>query len=533
MTALTGTGRLIRLILRRDRWLLLVWMLWLVLIASSLSTTYQDQYPTAADRAEYANTSGTNPTFLALYGPLQDSGVGGIISQRLGAVPIFIALVSVLTVIRHTRTEEQAGRRELLSAGVCGRHSALAAAVSVTMVANLVVGLLIGATLRQDLPGSGSLILGLGFAAVGCVFAAVGALAAQVTENAGTARGIAIGSLGAFLLIRLAADASGEDSGLNWLNWLSPLGWRTELSAFAEDRWWVLLLFVVFTAVVSAVAVTVSARRDVGSGLLAARLGPAEAAPALRGPLGLAWRLHRTLLVGWAGAFVILGGVFGGLAEGVGDLLKDNKNLQDVFARIGGQQGLVDSYIAAMMSLVGLIAAGYGVQAVLRLRQEEESSRGEYLLASGAGRIPWVASHLVFALIGPAVALALAGVSAGVVHGANVSDVGGQLPSILGAAMIQLPAVWILSGLTLALFGLLPRLTATVGWGALALCFVLGQFGQALEFDQSVLDVSPFTHIPRVPGGDVAAAPLLWLLLTAVLLTAAGLVRTRGRDVGA
>ncbi|MDW6063864.1 hypothetical protein SAZ11_45265 [Streptomyces sp. FXJ1.4098] len=99
--------------------------------------------------------------------------------------------------------------------------------------------------------------------------------------------------------------------------------------------------------------------------------------------------------------------------------------------------------------------------------------------------------------------------------------------------MIQLPAVWILSGLTLALFGLLPRLTATVGWGALALCFVLGQFGQALEFDQSVLDVSPFTHIPRVPGGDVAAAPLLWLLLTAVLLTAAGLVRTRGRDVGA
>lgn len=94
MTAFVGTGRLVRLILRRDRWLMLAWMLWIVLIASSFATTYQDQYPTAADREEYANTSGTNPTFLALYGPLQDVGVGGIVSQRLGAVTLFVALVS-------------------------------------------------------------------------------------------------------------------------------------------------------------------------------------------------------------------------------------------------------------------------------------------------------------------------------------------------------------------------------------------------------------------------------------------------------
>ncbi|MFH8619922.1 ABC transporter permease [Streptomyces sp. NPDC017979] len=533
MTAFVGTGRLVRLILRRDRWLMLAWMLWIVLIASSFATTYQDQYPTAADREEYANTSGTNPTFLALYGPLQDVGVGGIVSQRLGAVTLFVALVSLLTVIRHTRTEEQAGRRELLSAGVCGRHAPLTAAVLVTVVANLVVGLLMGAALSRDLPGSGAYLLGLGFTAVGCAFAAIGALAAQVTENAGTARGIAIGAMGAFLLIRLSADTSGEDSGLNWLNWLSPLGWRTELSAFGDNRWWVLLVFALFTAVVLGVAMAVSARRDVGAGLVAARLGRAEAAPGLRGPLGLAWHLHRSLLVGWLVAFVIIGAVFGGMAEGVGDLLKDNEEAQKVFARIGGDQGLVDSYIASMMSLVGLIAAGYGVQAVLRLRREEESARGEYLLATGASRVPWVVSHLVFALVGPAAALAVAGLAAGVVHGANVSDVGGQVSSTLGGAMIQLPAVWILTGLTVALFGLLPRLTAVAGWGALAVCFMLGQFGQALEFDQSLLDVSPFTHVPRVPGGDVTAGPLVWLLLIGAVLTAAGLVRARQRDIGA
>ncbi|MFJ2263448.1 ABC transporter permease [Streptomyces sp. NPDC087844] len=531
MNTLVGTGKLVRLILRRDRWVLPLWILWLILIPVSLASAYQEQFPTAADRAEYARTAGTNPTFLALYGPLHDTSVGGIVAQRIGAIPLFIALISVLIVIRHTRTEEQAGRRELLSAAVCGRHAGLAAALAVTMVANLVVGLFVGLGLRAELPASGSLAVGLGFAAVGCVFAAVGGLAAQFTENAGSARGIAIGGIGAFFLIRLAADTGGEDSGLTWLNWLSPLGWVTEMRAFADERWWIALLFAVCTVLVTLVAVLVSSRRDIGGGLLAARLGPPDAPSWLGSPLGLAWRLHRTLLAGWLVTFAVLGAVFGGIAEGIGDLMKDNENLKDVFARMGGQQGLIDSYIASMMSLVGLVAAAYGIQAALKLRSEEEATRAEYLLTT-TGRTPWVLSHLVFALLGPTAGLAVAGVSAGLVHGANSGDIGGQTPPILGAAMVQLPAVWVLSGLALALFALLPRMTAAA-WGALGLCGILGQFGRALEFDQKLLDISPFTHVPQVPGNDLTLGPILALLAIAAAFIATGLVRTRHRDISA
>ncbi|WP_131742869.1 ABC transporter permease [Actinomadura roseirufa] len=532
MSPLTGTGKLIRLILRRDRWLMPAWMVWVALIPVSFVSSYRDLYPTAADRLKYAATSGTNPTFLAMYGPLPDTSLGGIVAQRVGIIPVAVGLVALLTVIRHTRTDEQAGRREMLAATVVGRHAGLAAALIVTMTANLLVALLVGLGLSNDLPAGGAFAIGLGFAAAGCAFAAIGGVAAQLTENAGSARGIAIGALGGFFLIRLAADTGGSDNALSWLSWLSPLGWVTRLSPFAHDRFWVLALAAAFTAVAVWAAFALSARRDIGLGILPARLGPAEASPGLRTPLALAWRLHRGLLLGWLIAFVVLGGIFGGIAEGVGDLMKDNDTLRDMFARIGGQKGLIDTYLASVMGTVGLVASAYAIQAALRLRAEEEVLRAEYLLATSVSRTKWVVSHLVFSALGPVAALAVAGLTAGLVHGANTGDIGHQVPRVLGGAMIQLPAVWVLSGLTLALFGLLPRI-AVAAWGALALFFMLGQFGEALQLDQSLLDLSPFTHVPRTPGGDVSVTPLAWLLAIALALTAAGLAGVRRRDVGA
>jgi len=47
-----------------------------------------------------------------------------------------------------------------------------------------------------------------------------------------------------------------------------------------------------------------------------------------------------------------------------------------------------------------------------------------------------------------------------------------------------------------------------------------------------VLDISPFTHVPKLPGAPVSAAPMLWLSLAAVAFGAAGLAALRRRDIG-
>jgi ABC-2 type transport system permease protein len=103
---------------------------------------------------------------------------------------------------------------------------------------------------------------------------------------------------------------------------------------------------------------------------------------------------------------------------------------------------------------------------------------------------------------------------------------------MLGAALAQLPAAAVLAAVAVALFGLVPRAAVAGAWSALGVVVLLGLFGQALKLSGWVLDVSPFTHAPKLPGGPAPAAPLLWLGLAALALAAAGLAALRRRDIG-
>jgi ABC-2 type transport system permease protein len=534
MNTLTGTGKLVRLVLRRDRVLLPLWVLPLGIIPLSYVASINGLFPTAAGRQGYADASAHNAGFVALYGRLFGASLGELVAWRAGFIPVMIGLFSILTVIRHTRTEEEAGRRELVGATVVGRHAGLAAALLTTLGANLVIGALLTlGMLSQHLPATGSVAFGVELAAAGWVFAALAAVAAQLTGSAGSARAIAVVALGAAYVLRVVGDISAIGNGaLSWLSWLSPIGWVQGIRPYASEQWWPVALAVGCTAVLALVAVGLSAHRDVGAGLLPPRPGPASAAPGLRSALALAWRLHRGLLAGWVAGFTVLGIVLGGIAKGIGDLVRDNDALKDIFARIGGAHGLIDSYLAGELSLLGLIAAAYAIQAALRMRAEEVSGRAEPVLSTAVGRLSWAGSHLVFALLGPAAALAATGLAAGLAHGLNTGDVGRELPRILAGALAQLPAVWVLAAITVLLLGLLPRLAA-VSWGALATCLVLGLIGSALQFDQWVLDISPFTHIPHLPGGTPTATPLVVLSAVAALLTVAGLAGLRHRDLPA
>jgi ABC-2 type transport system permease protein len=48
----------------------------------------------------------------------------------------------------------------------------------------------------------------------------------------------------------------------------------------------------------------------------------------------------------------------------------------------------------------------------------------------------------------------------------------------------------------------------------------------------ALLDLSPFSHLPRLPGGELSPVPLLMLTTIAAVLLTAGLYGFRRRDVG-
>ena len=102
---------------------------------------------------------------------------------------------------------------------------------------------------------------------------------------------------------------------------------------------------------------------------------------------------------------------------------------------------------------------------------------------------------------------------------------------MLGAAMAQLPASLVIAGVAVALVGLLPGACVAGAWTVLGAVVVIDLFGQVLQLSHWLLDVSPFTHVPKLPGGTVSAAPLLWLCLAAITFSALGLAALRRRDI--
>lgn len=531
MNTLVGTRHLIRLILRRDRFRLSVWILVLALLAIGTASAFIGLYPSEPERQVLVNTIASNPAIVAFLGPVFDASIGSLTAWRVGVIgSVLVGVMAALTMIRHTREEEETGRRELLGATVVGRNAPLTAGLIVTAASGLILGAFCALGLiGVGLPAAGSIAFGLGYAAVAAVFAGLSGLAAQLTQGAGAAKGIAIGIVGVSFLLRLAGDG-GSAGGLGWLSWLSPIGWFTQLRPFAEERWPVLLLSIGLALLATVGAFGLAARRDVGAGVVQPRLGPASASPSLRSPLGLAWRLHRPALLGWTVGLSFVGAVYGGIADSVGGFLNDNPQLTEIFEQLGGEAGITEAYFATAMGILALIATAYAVRSALRARVEEESLRADPVLATATPRIRWVSSHLVFAVLGPVLILAVAGLVAGVLYGLIIGDVAGQVSKVLGAAMIQIPAVWVVVGIAVALYGLVPKYSDAI-WGVLVAFFLLGQLGRILQFPQWALNLSPFSHVPTLPADDLRVTPLVVLAILATILSAVGLTGFQRRDM--
>jgi len=230
VSAATGTRGLTRLALRLDRVRLSVWILVIGLLPAVTAAQYKQLYP---DPKSLDQVSGviSNPSLVALSGPLfgKDS-IGALTAWKIGVTEfILVALMAILTVMRHTRAEEETGRLELVGAGVIGRDAPLTAALLTAGIGSVGSGLLATFALLGAGQGvGGSVALGLAIALVGLVFAAVAAVAAQLTETARPAIALATAVLAAFYLVRAVGD-----TGPVGFSYASPIGWAMRVQPYA------------------------------------------------------------------------------------------------------------------------------------------------------------------------------------------------------------------------------------------------------------------------------------------------------------
>lgn len=527
MTRFTGTVALVRLVLRRDRIRLPVWLVALVGMIAASAAAVQGLYDTPAERAVYERTVGNSAASIALSGPpVGLDTTGGITVFEVSQIAIVgVCLMVIFLTIRHTRADEEAGRTELLRAGVLGRNADIAAVSAVMAAASAVVGFgLTIAFVAVGLPVGGSLVYGAAIATLGLVFTGIALVAAQVASHSRAATGLSLATLGILYGLRAVGDVNES-----WVTWASPIGWVQAVRPFAGERWWPLGLALALAVALFALGGWLTTRRDIGGGLIADRPGPARASNLLASPLGLATRLQRGALIGWMVGMAALGAVYGSFGQDVTDMVSDNEELASYFDTVGGGAAITDAYFGIILLFNAVIATGFTVSSALRLRGEEAELRAEPVLATRVSRLNWALSSLTVTAVGSALVLAASGLACGLVWAAIGGD-GGQVAELTLAQLSYLPAVLVLGGLTFLIYGWAPGATATA-WAALAACFVIGWMGDLLKFPEWLMDLSPFNRTPLVPVVDYDAVPLVVMLAIAGGFAAVGAVGLRRRDL--
>jgi len=530
--AFLGTGTLAVLALKRDRIRLAIWILGIALLLGFMVAAFGAMLPTDQDIINMATGHGGNPVMRVFLGPISGVSLGGFMMFRISTMfAVMIAFFGILTVTRHTRHNEETGCEELTGSTVVGRHAGLLAALIVTTAGNILLAVLLAlAFIVNGHPVGGSFAAGAALGAVGIAFAGVAAITAQLADTTRGANGMAGMAMGAAFLISGVGNMLGDFNPATisitsaWPVWLSPFGWYQQVHSFYENNWWILLLFAAFFVLTLNAAFMLNSRRDVGMGIIPARKGPAAASPGLLSPLGLAWRLQRKLFMGWSIAALVFGAVLGGATTELSERMSGMERaevLGDIF-------GTSEIFAMALVAILGPFIVFYTVQAFLRMVSEEADGLAETILATAVTRLQWILSHITCFVLGTLAILLALGFGAAVV---SIIEPDIRVLKLLEAAMIQAPAILVLAGLSIMIFGLAPRWSGTLAWAALVISMLAGPFfGPALDLPQWAQNISPFTHTP-FPTETITATPIIVLLLIAAVLSAGGLISFSRRSI--
>jgi len=523
-----GLGAALRLVVRRNRVRLVTWVYVVVGLFAYVAVYYRSIFDTQAALDDFARVSDT-PAIKALTGlAAAPDTLGGAVWTKIWMTCALCLMFGVVFLVtRSGRADEELGRTELLRAHMLGIHASSTASWLVNATLCLVCG--VGVAVASMLLGldpdgagvTGSLVIGASIAGVGAVALGVAAVANQVATTSRGANLIGASVVGAFYVLRMVGDL-----GDGRLTWVSPIGWGQEMQPWGANRWWVLALLLGLTIVLHLVALRLEARRDLGAGLVADRPGPAHAPERWARPLGLSLRLQRGPIIGWSVAVLLSALLFGSVVDAMTSLLDDaSSTMTDVIGGTG-----VDDLVALLVELVALVVSVFAVQTALTLRTDEAAGMAELQLAGAVPRVRWALDRLAIPAVGSALLLVVSGALLGWSYGASTGS-GGHVGQLALAALAYWPAVMVLVGLAVALFGWVPRAAVAATWVVVGAMWVVVVVGPALQLPAWLVDALPFAATPAQPAEAFTWVPVLVLAAVAGVLAWLGVDKFRRRDV--
>lgn len=532
---LTGThfaniGTLTGFIGRRDRIRIPVWIISLVAITIAVALAFPELYPPGPEREILAETL-KNPAMTSILGPgygLDDYHIGAAMGhQMLLFTALAVAIMNILLAIRHTRSDEEAGRIEMIRSLPVGKLANAGAIFLVLVLVNLGLAIIMGVGLGllglEGMDMAGSLLYGAVLGVTGIFFAAATILIAQLTETSRGAMGFSFTFLGLSYLLRAIGDVGPEILSL-----ISPLGLVLRTEVYVNNYWWPILALAMASIIVILAAFRLNTIRDLGAGFIPARPGPNKASRSLQSPLGLALRLQKTTIIGWAISMLVLGASYGSVFGDIDAFFQTSPIFELLLPSTEGFS-LTAQFLGTLLAVLAMIGMIPVLLTMLKLKAEEQANRTEHLLARAVSRRQLFGSYLAIAAL-LAVLMQVMSVLGLWSAAAAVMDEPFSLKPTLKGGLAYVPAMWIMLGLAALLIGFAPR-KANLIWVYLGYTFFIIYFGGLLQVPEWLGKLTPFGYIPDVPLETMPFPLILILVMIALGFTLLGLKSYEKRDI--
>ena len=477
-------------------------------------------YPDEARRIARVNLLKT-PAGIMMGGPFfggNETNLGVMMANELMLTLIVAtSIMSILTVVRHTRAEEESGAAELVMSSVVSRYARTFAALVLVGAVNAILAITMTLALAAT-----------GFDLINCAGMRSGASpvrrwssapwprrTVQLWRQARTATGAAMGVLAAAALVRGVGDIT-DHSG-STLSWLSPIAWAQQMRSFVELRWWPFALLVAATLALMGLSTVLETRREYDDGILPSR-GDRVTAAEIRGVVQLNLVLQRGQVISWGVGLFLAGLAFGSMTKSLQDAAKTN----ELIARVLSTQGYNGLY-TTLTQFLAAAATGFVVAAVLRLSQDEDSGIAEEVLAGAVSRWRWLLSNVGATLVGSAVLLLAAGLGNGLAAAVTMGQAE-LVPRLVGAGVAQVPAMAVMAGIGAVAVAVRRPL---IGWLAVTFVVLALYLGALLRLPHWLIELSPVgrtTAPSNVPLAAIAVMVVAAAVLTAV---AGGIYRHR------
>jgi ABC-2 type transport system permease protein len=481
-------------------------VLWGYVFGLSVASTalgYAATYKTAAQREQFAALFTSNAGLAAINGPARDlqTVAGYTVWKSFMFLIVVGAIWGLLTGTRLLRGEEDAGRWELLLAGQTTQRRAaaqglagLGAGLTALWAFTALITVAVGRSSKVHVAAGPALFFSVVLVAAAAVFLATGAFTSQLAATRRQAAAYAGGALGASYALRMVADSG---TGLEWLRWVTPLGWVEELQPLTAPHPLALVPIVALVVLLGSLAVHLAGTRDLGASVFPDRASARGRTRLLSGPVGLTVRLVRPAVLGWSAAIGAMALLMGFIAKQGAAALTSSSSIERVISRLGARGAGAQEYLGFTFLIVAVMVAFVAAGQVTAARSEEAEGRLDHLLVRPVSKASWFARRLALVTVVVVASGLLAGLFAWLGAASQSSGVG--LMSLLGAGLNVIPPALCILGIGMFTMGVWPRATTVATYGLLAWSFLVELLGGFFNSNRWLLDTSVFHHMAAVP----------------------------------